>query len=171
VSLRLLYLYLIFVRLCSWLILLGRSGRMYGDERSTQRLTSSRNMPRARPVAVRGKPTVHTNRPCGRSRPATSFSPPRLPVRAALCPFAAQSHPLRVPGVILVTVTVGVSVLGSFQCTVLRDPDEQAARDCLRALRGSIPEPGGSLVLMWSGHAIRSTAGDAAPDALSGTGA
>ena len=46
----------------------------------------------------------------------------------------------------------------SFECTVLRDPVEQAARDCLKGLRGSMPEPGGSLVLLWSGHAIRSPA-------------
>jgi len=46
----------------------------------------------------------------------------------------------------------------SFQCTVLRDPDEQGARNCLKGLRGSMPERGGSLVLMWSGHAIRSPA-------------
>ncbi len=45
---------------------------------------------------------------------------------------------------------------GSFDCTVLRDPVEQAARDCLKKLRGSIPEGGGSLVLLWSGHAVRS---------------
>ena len=47
---------------------------------------------------------------------------------------------------------------GSFECTLLRDPTEQAARKCLRELRGSIPERGGSLVLLWSGHAIRSPA-------------
>jgi hypothetical protein len=47
----------------------------------------------------------------------------------------------------------------SFQCAVLRDPYEQSARDYLRGLRDSMPEPGGSLVLMWSGHAIRSPAG------------
>jgi hypothetical protein len=41
---------------------------------------------------------------------------------------------------------------------VLRDPDEQGARNCLKGLRGSMPERGGSLVLMWSGHAIRSPA-------------
>src|SRR5271165_5002879 len=45
---------------------------------------------------------------------------------------------------------------GSFDCTVLRDPVEQAARGCLRKLRGSIPVGGGSLVLLWSGHAVRS---------------
>ena len=48
---------------------------------------------------------------------------------------------------------------GSFDdCTVLRDPVEQEARDCLRGLRGSMPEGGGSLVLLWSGHAIPSPA-------------
>ena len=47
---------------------------------------------------------------------------------------------------------------GSFECTVLRDPDEQAARECLKGLRGSMSEGGGSLVLLWSGHAIRSPA-------------
>ena len=35
---------------------------------------------------------------------------------------------------------------------------EQAARDCLKGLRGSLPEGGGSLVLLWSGHAVRSPA-------------
>jgi tetratricopeptide (TPR) repeat protein len=44
----------------------------------------------------------------------------------------------------------------SFECTVLRDPGEGAARDYLKALRGSLPEGGGSLVLLWSGHAVRS---------------
>ena len=44
----------------------------------------------------------------------------------------------------------------SFECTVLRDPVEQAARDCLKGLRGSMPDGGGSLVLLWSGHAVRS---------------
>ena len=44
----------------------------------------------------------------------------------------------------------------SFECTVLRDPVEQAATDCLKGLRGSLPEGGGSLVLLWSGHAVRS---------------
>ena len=43
----------------------------------------------------------------------------------------------------------------SFDCTVLCDPVEQAAKDCLKGLRGSLPE-GGSLVLLWSGHAVRS---------------
>ena len=45
---------------------------------------------------------------------------------------------------------------GSFDCTVLRDPGERAARDCLKGLRGSLPGSGGSLVLLWSGHAVRS---------------
>ena len=44
---------------------------------------------------------------------------------------------------------------GSFDCVILRDPVEQEARDCLRGLRGSLPE-GGSLVMLWSGHAVRS---------------
>jgi tetratricopeptide (TPR) repeat protein len=44
----------------------------------------------------------------------------------------------------------------SFECMVLYDPVEQAARDCLRGLRGSLPDGGGSLVLLWSGHAVRS---------------
>jgi hypothetical protein len=64
-----------------------------------------------------------------------------------------------------VTVAVGVSVHGwvfgrdsprwqqvasllkgfSFECTVLRDPDERGAREFLRGLRGSMPEPGGRL--------------------------
>ena len=54
--------------------------------------------------------------------------------------------------------TVAGLLEASFDCTVLRDPSEQAARDCLRGLRGLMPEPGGSLVLMWSGHAVRSPA-------------
>ena len=44
----------------------------------------------------------------------------------------------------------------SFECTVLRDPGEHAARDYLKGLRGSLPVGGGSLVLLWSGHAVRS---------------
>ena len=44
----------------------------------------------------------------------------------------------------------------SFQCTVLCDPGEHAARDYLKGLRGSLPVGGGSLVLLWSGHAVRS---------------
>ena len=46
----------------------------------------------------------------------------------------------------------------TFDCTVLRDPDEQAARAGLKKLRGSMQEGGGSLVLLWSGHAVRSPA-------------
>jgi Caspase domain len=42
------------------------------------------------------------------------------------------------------------------ECAVLRDPVEQEARDCLRGLRDSMSERGGSLVLLWSGHAIPS---------------
>jgi hypothetical protein len=45
---------------------------------------------------------------------------------------------------------------GSFTCAILRNPDEKAARDCLKALRGAMSEGGGSLVLLWSGHAVRS---------------
>ena len=47
---------------------------------------------------------------------------------------------------------------GSFDCTVLRNPVEHEARDCLKGLRDSMPERGGSLVLLWSGHAIPSPA-------------
>ena len=43
----------------------------------------------------------------------------------------------------------------SFECTLLRDPDEQSAKELLTGLRGSMPE-GGSLVLLWSGHALSS---------------
>ena len=45
-----------------------------------------------------------------------------------------------------------------FDCTVLRDPGEDEARSYLRDLRGSLPEGGGCLVLLWSGHAIPSPA-------------
>src|ERR1700730_6016193 len=44
----------------------------------------------------------------------------------------------------------------SFECTVLCDPVEQAAKDCLKGWRGSLPDGGGSLVLLWSGHAVPS---------------
>ena len=47
----------------------------------------------------------------------------------------------------------------SFQCTVLPDPDEQGARDCLKDLRGSMPERGGRLVWAPSaGSALRAIA-------------
>ncbi|MGO9727605.1 MAG: AAA family ATPase [Streptosporangiaceae bacterium] len=45
----------------------------------------------------------------------------------------------------------------AFECTVLADPDEQSVRGCLKKVRGSMPD-GGSLVLLWSGHAIPSPA-------------
>ena len=46
---------------------------------------------------------------------------------------------------------------GVFVCTLWPDPTEQAVRDGLKALRGSLPD-GGSLVLLWSGHAVPSPA-------------
>ena len=58
----------------------GPPGRMYGNARSTQRLTSSRNARPARPV--RGKPTVHTDRPSG----WTPF---------AICPWAPRHRDLQ----------------------------------------------------------------------------
>jgi tetratricopeptide (TPR) repeat protein len=45
----------------------------------------------------------------------------------------------------------------TFGCTVLSDPEEETARDCMRKLRGSMPD-GGRLVLLWNGHAIPSPA-------------
>src|SRR6266496_4416857 len=45
-----------------------------------------------------------------------------------------------------------------FDCAVLRDPGEDEARSFLRDLRDSLPEGGGCLVLLWSGHAIPSPA-------------
>ena len=39
---------------------------------------------------------------------------------------------------------------------MLHDPGEHAAKDYLKGLRGSLPGGGGSLVLLWSGHAVRS---------------
>ncbi len=45
----------------------------------------------------------------------------------------------------------------SFECTVLNNPVEQAARDCLKGLRNSMLM-GGGLLLLWSGHAVRSPA-------------
>ena len=44
----------------------------------------------------------------------------------------------------------------SFDCAVLHDPGENEARDYLKALRGALPGSGGCLVLLWSGHAVRS---------------
>jgi hypothetical protein len=44
----------------------------------------------------------------------------------------------------------------SFDCRVLRDPGEHTAKEYLKGLRGSLPGGGGSLVLLWSGHAVRS---------------
>lgn len=46
---------------------------------------------------------------------------------------------------------------GDFSCSVLADPGEDDARALLRTLRGSMPE-GGSLVLLWSGHGMASSA-------------
>lgn len=46
---------------------------------------------------------------------------------------------------------------GVFVCTLLSNPTEQVVRDGLKALRDSLPD-GGSLVLLWSGHAIPSPA-------------
>ena len=45
----------------------------------------------------------------------------------------------------------------AFECTVLPDPEEDAARGCMKKIRGSMPD-GGALVLLWSGHAIPSPA-------------
>jgi len=44
----------------------------------------------------------------------------------------------------------------SFDCTVLRNPGEATIKAYLKDLRGSLPGGGGSLVLLWSGHAVRS---------------
>ena len=46
---------------------------------------------------------------------------------------------------------------GAFQCAVLPNPEEEAARSCMKKVRGSMAD-GGSLVLLWSGHAIPSPA-------------
>ena len=45
----------------------------------------------------------------------------------------------------------------AFDSTVAANPDEQAARACMKKVRGSMLG-GGSLVLLWSGHAIPSPA-------------
>ena len=45
----------------------------------------------------------------------------------------------------------------AFECTVLANPSEQEARECLKGLRGSM-EDGGALVLLWSGHGVPSPA-------------
>ena len=50
------------------------------------------------------------------------------------------------------------ALLGAgFISTLLVNPAEQEVRDSLRALRGSMPD-GGSLVVLWSGHAVPSPA-------------
>jgi hypothetical protein len=59
-----------------------RAGRTHRDARSTQRLTSSRNTRPARPVAVRGNPAVHTDRPSGRTP-------------SAMCPWIPRHRDLQ----------------------------------------------------------------------------
>jgi hypothetical protein len=68
-----------------------------------------------------------------------------------------HDHP-RLPRAVPDVETVADLLEGSFDCAVIRDPTEQAAREGLRGLRGSMSERGGRLVLLWSGHAIRSPA-------------
>jgi hypothetical protein len=54
---------------------------------------------------------------------------------------------------------VAALLMSSFDdCTVLSNPVEQEARDCLRGLQDSLSGCDGSLVLLWSGHAIPSPA-------------
>ena len=67
-----------------------------------------------------------------------------------------ESHPELERTVKDVEAVAGV-LAGVFECAVLADPDERAAEDLLKGIRGSMPD-GGSLVVLWSGHGVPSPA-------------
>ena len=65
-----------------------------------------------------------------------------------------RGHPGLDRAVADVEAVAGV-LAGAFECAVLADPDERAAEDLLKGIRGSMPD-GGSLVVLWSGHGVPS---------------